>query len=208
MEIVQIPVGRMGNLSYMLYDAENRNAALIDVSWEPGKLSDFIKDKKLNPRTVLLTHGHFDHTNAVPEILKIFPGTAVYMRKEDENLPQEKFSFRQLEDGAQVPEMPEIKMMLTPGHTGGSVCYLADGALFTGDTLFTGCCGRIDFPESVPDKMYDTLRLISKLPGQLKVYPGHSYGGCESTIEHERLTNEYLKAASAMGRIDFLRLLL
>ncbi len=208
MEIVQIPVGGMGNLSYVLYDEENRNAVLIDASWESEKLSSFIKNKKLNLRAVLLTHGHFDHTNAVPEILKTFPGTHVYMRKEDEDLPQERFDFYQPDDGEKVPEMPGVQMLLTPGHTGGSVCWIAENALFTGDTLFTGCCGRIDFPESVPDKMYDTLRRIAGMPGHLKVYPGHSYGGSESTIEHELSTNMYLKAASEMARPDFLRLLL
>ena len=203
MEIIQIPTGNMENLAYIIFRPEDRNAAIIDASWEAEKLISILKKEKLSLKAILLTHGHYDHSNAVPELLKAFPGIPAYLKHEDINLLHKKFPVLEIEDGASVPEFPEIKMISSPGHTAGSVCWLTDQSLFTGDTLFAGCCGRIDFPESVPEKMYDTLNKLANLPENLKIYPGHSYNEPESTLEKEIKNNDYLIAATKLSREEF-----
>ena len=214
MEIMQIPVGRMGNLAYIVFNPQDRSAAIIDASWEPETLIEALNAKGLALRAVLLTHGHFDHTNAVPAILKAFPNVSIYMRQEDKMLPEEPFAFKNPVDMNPIAEFPEIEMLQTPGHTGGSVCWILpgkngnDGIIYTGDTLFAGACGRIDFPESVPDRLYSSFKLFEKLPGGMTVYPGHSYNAAKSTIEQERRSNPYMRAAAELPEDGFLGMLL
>ena len=74
-----------------------------------------------------------------------------------------------------VGEIP-IRLLHTPGHTPGSQCFLVDGRLVAGDTLFLQGCGRTDLPGSDPDAMYDSLvNRLAKLPDDTVVYPGHLY---------------------------------
>lgn len=205
MEVIQVPVGNMQNLAYIVFNPQNMEAIAIDVSWQPELIADKLKEKKLNLRCILLTHGHFDHVNGIEQFKHLFD-VPVYMSKYDEELIDKSFQFISLEDEQLVPEIPEIKMLHTPGHTKGSVCWLTDGKLFTGDTLFIGCCGRIDFAESQPQKMYDSLRKINKLPSSTKIFPGHSYNGLHTTLQEEQQNNVYLKAAINMTEEEFLRL--
>ncbi|KAI9102613.1 beta-lactamase-like protein [Phlyctochytrium arcticum] len=82
-----------------------------------------------------------------------------------------------------------IQFIHTPGHTPGSQCLLVNGCrLLSGDTLFISACGRVDFPDSDKDLMYDSLKKLSQLPINVIVYPGHSYGGDMTTIEKERIS--------------------
>ena len=69
----------------------------------------------------------------------------------------------------------EIRLLHTPGHTPGSQCFLVEGRLVSGDTLFLEGCGRTDLPGSDPELMFDSLRLLAQLPGDTIVYPGHMY---------------------------------
>ena len=83
--------------------------------------------------------------------------------------------------------------MHTPGHTPGSVCYLADKKLITGDTLFVGNIGRTDLPGGSPKIMSETLRRLKKLDENIEVYPGHDYGSKKhSTIGHEKKYNPHM----------------
>ena len=83
-------------------------------------------------------------------------------------------------------------MLETPGHTPGSVTLRCGGALFTGDTLFAGSCGRTDFEGGSAEQMRASLRRLGQLPGDLSVYPGH---GESSTLSYERRQNLYLREA-------------
>lgn len=212
MELIQIPVGHMGNLSYIVYDKSGRQALIIDPSWEADKLSDAIRKNNLDLKAILLTHGHFDHSNAVPGIMREFGNIPAYMRQEDSNLPQEPFPFTTFEDGFSMPGFAAIKAICTPGHTAGSVCWLMEDynnkILFTGDTLFAGACGRIDFPESMPHKMHGTLRQLAQMPDDMVIYPGHSYNKSISTIGEEKKHNPYLKAAAELTNDEFIEMMM
>ena len=87
-----------------------------------------------------------------------------------------------------------VHVLHTPGHTMGSVCLMAENALFTGDTLFAGACGRTDFAGGSFDAMLSSLKRLGQLPGDFDVYPGH---GEASTLAAERAENPYLREAMA-----------
>lgn len=106
-----------------------------------------------------------------------------------------------VEDGLEIslpmpsPNQPDTSLnpkttltfIHTPGHTPGSQCILVNNCrLITGDTIFPGCCGRLDFPDSSPSLMRESLSKISLLDGNVVIYPGHSYGGSFTTIHRER----------------------
>lgn len=83
---------------------------------------------------------------------------------------------------------------LRPGHTIAGISYMVPGAVFTGDTLFVGGCGRTDFPGGNPHVLWQSLSRLSALPDETRVYPGHNYGETPtSTIGWERATNPYLR---------------
>lgn len=84
----------------------------------------------------------------------------------------------------------------TPGHTAGGVCIQIGHAVFTGDTLFPGACGRVDLPSSNPRDMRKSLLTLSKLPDDTQIFAGHSYGGkASSFISYERLHNPFMRNA-------------
>jgi glyoxylase-like metal-dependent hydrolase (beta-lactamase superfamily II) len=98
-----------------------------------------------------------------------------------------------------------LTFLHTPGHTPGSQCFLVDGRLISGDTLFIGSCGRTDLPGSDPTEMYYSLtQRLSKLPDETILFPGHNYGGPSSTLGDEKRGNPFMRFAS-LG--EFLRIM-
>ena len=101
------------------------------------------------------------------------------------------------DDVVRVGEIP-IRLLHTPGHTPGSQCFLVDGRLVAGDTLFLQGCGRTDLPGSDPDAMYDSLERLAKLPDDTVVYPGHLYSPEPSaSLGETKLRNPVLAPRSA-----------
>jgi glyoxylase-like metal-dependent hydrolase (beta-lactamase superfamily II) len=95
-----------------------------------------------------------------------------------------------------------ITFIHTPGHTPGSQCFLVDGRLVSGDTLFIQACGRTDLPGGDPTEMHRSLtQRLARLPDDTILLPGHNYGGPRSTLGDEKRTNPFLQ----MGLGDFLR---
>ena len=87
----------------------------------------------------------------------------------------------------------KITCLHTPGHSPGSQCFMMEGALFSGDTLFVEGCGRVDLEGGSPDDMVISLSRLGELPGETIVYPGHDYGGkSTSTITQQRANNPYM----------------
>jgi glyoxylase-like metal-dependent hydrolase (beta-lactamase superfamily II) len=101
----------------------------------------------------------------------------------------------------------EVQVLHTPGHTPDGCCFLAGKALFTGDTLFVGECGRVDLADSDVEAMYDSLmRRLFELPDDLVVYPGHDYGRTStSTIGREKRENYVLRPRTLPQFIAFMR---
>jgi glyoxylase-like metal-dependent hydrolase (beta-lactamase superfamily II) len=203
----QFKLGPMDNFSYLLWNDETKDCALIDPAWQPEKLADFIKQEKLLLQCVLLTHAHPDHVNGVAFFTLANSELPVYLHEEDyqmlENKPQ---ALRPVHDGEKIEAGAlKIGVLHTPGHTPGSVCYQAGSGVYTGDTLFVGECGRVDLPGSSAEALYDSFVKLSGLPDGDAVYPGHSYNGDKSTFGVQKEYNLYLKLARAGRRADFLK---
>jgi glyoxylase-like metal-dependent hydrolase (beta-lactamase superfamily II) len=99
----------------------------------------------------------------------------------------------------------EIKILHTPGHTQDSICILAENNLFTGDTLFVEECGRTDLFGGSPEQMYESLNRLKKLSGNIKIYPGHLYGGSSSTVTKEKANNYCLADRSEEEFVKFMK---
>lgn len=199
MKFEKFVLGQLQVNCYLLYD-EKKNCVLIDPGAEANKLISYIRKNKFELRAILLTHTHFDHTGAVKELRAAFDVPLYLHREEVENRDASKFSGLGTEEGLTYLEGGEelgfgdvaIKVIHTPGHTPGGVCYMAGNSLFAGDTLFMGSCGRVDFPGGSFSKILESLKLLSELEGNPEVYPGH---GPETTMDSERRSNPYMRRA-------------
>lgn len=195
MNIEIIHLGPMANCTYLVMQDEN--ALLIDPAWDMNALEQTLKAKKLNLLAVLFTHGHFDHVKTAETLLKAH-GLRAYIEENDvllSGLPSEVLQPYKGEQNLQIGPF-KVHIIPTPGHTAGGVCILIGDALFTGDTLFPGACGRVDLPSSDPREMRKSLYRLSQLPDDTQIFAGHSYGGKSgSFISYERQTNPFMRNA-------------
>lgn len=202
MNIKTIPVGQLETNCYVVVNEETLACVVIDPGDESNTIMDYIESNRLNCEAILLTHGHFDHVGAVNEILEQ-TGCALYINPRDEGYEVGKSGMKfkmpeggkYYDDGDIIVEAGlEFKVLATPGHTPGSVCLICGDALFTGDTLFRGSCGRTDLPGGSMREEMRSLKKICRLEGDFEVYPGHMDS---STLERERRFNHYCREAVA-----------
>ena len=192
LNIHTLPLGDYQTNTYIVHKGDT--CVIIDPGYEPERILAEIARLGLTVGAILLTHGHFDHVGGVRFIAKA-TACPVYLCEEDLSLPPYMTSGALFfTDGCEEGDTVSIAEMAfsvlhTPGHTPGSVCYLIDDALFSGDTLFQGSCGRTDFPGSSGAQMRKSLDRLSALPDRLAVYPGH---GPSTTLEDEKRYNPYL----------------
>lgn len=209
MRIERIVVGPLETNCYLLTDdsSEELPTAVIDPGAEPERIEEEIRRRKLTPVLILNTHGHGDHTMGVAHLRKAFDAKyfvheadAALEDDHDDDLAELLRSFAgamppkpdgYLSDGEELRlGSLRIRVIHTPGHTPGGVCFLADDALFTGDTLFAGGVGRTDLPGGSTETLMRSIQeRILTLEGDLRVFPGH---GLDSTLAVERATNPWL----------------
>jgi len=206
MKVQQLKLGPMDNFSYIVWDTDLREAAVIDPAWQPEVIEEFLNREKLALKLLLLTHAHPDHVNAARYFMEKDKELALTVHKEDVFLLDDDMKPLNLLKGEEEPAFGHVKMKVihTPGHTPGSVSYLAGGAVFTGDTLFVGQCGRADLPGSDPKALRLSLLKLAALPEDTTLYPGHSYNGNTSTIGVQKEYNIFMKLA-ARGEAEFVK---
>ena len=202
MNIKTIPVGQLETNCYVVVNEETLACVVIDPGDESNTIMDYIESNHLSCEAIMLTHGHFDHVGAVNEIFEQ-TGCALYINPRDEGyevgMSGMKFKMpeggKYYDDGDIIVEAGlEFRVLATPGHTPGSVCLICGGALFTGDTLFRGSCGRADLPGGSMREEMRSLKKICALEGDYEVYPGHMDS---SSLERERRFNHYCREAMA-----------
>ena len=192
-QIHQINVGGLdSNFSYLV---RNGNAAaVVDPCGEVSRIRNVWKNAKqmcssLSPVYILLTHSHRDHVSGIAELRDFFDAPVCASCLTD--FPCD----RKVEDGERLPFGDGfLECILTQGHTRDSVCYRTsdDSALFTGDTLFIGCCG---FCKAEP--MFESMTRLKALPDSLTVYSGHDYGDQPSdSLGRQKIVNPYLSAGT------------
>lgn len=200
MIIQKFSKGPLGNNNYVVIDEKSHEAIIIDCTQTPKDMLDYIKNNNAQLKYILLTHGHFDHILGLNELSNEVIQKA-YVHKDD------KFLLDNINDFMDFISFPhviapkiknffdektdlflgenQIKIISTPGHTPGCVCFLIQNNLFSGDTLFCKSHGRTDMPKSSEKDMYNSLKKIfSSLPDQTQVFPGH---GPTTTIEKEKV---------------------
>ncbi len=204
MIIRQLSLGPMGNFTYLAGASAEAGCVAIDPSWDMKAVTDAAAEAGMEVRAALLTHGHFDHSKHIAGL--IAGGVPAYIEESDLPFLEADAKLFKTFRGDTVLKLAgmDIRVLHTPGHSPGSVCYLAGDALFTGDTLFVGEVGRVDLPGSDPQAMYKSMLALAALPPETKVYPGHGYGDKDvSTIGEQKAQNPYLKMA-LKDREDFL----
>ena len=198
MIIKAIPAGIYDANCYIVMDEKTKDAVVLDPGGDGEMLERAIKDMKANVKSILLTHGHMDHVGGV-EYLSDKLNVPFYISKIDEEyMEKDNYVFGSirnangyLEDGNALSfGSLNIKVIATPGHTKGGLCFLIEDKLFTGDTLFQGSIGRTDFIGGSFPEIIDSIKTKLLLLGdEIEVYPGH---GPKSSIGYEKGYNMYL----------------
>ena len=208
--IKQIPIGPLQVLTYLVACPHTKEAVVIDPAGEEEKLSSLVKKEGMKVKWILNTHGHADHVLAnqglkgilsVPTCMHeadvdFFSQKDVQEKSSKElGLPPADPADITLKDG-DVLEVGTLKIQVihTPGHTPGSVCFLVNGNLFTGDTLFVGAVGRTDLTGASLETLLESLeQKLLVLPKETVIWPGHDYGETPtSTIGREMVENPYI----------------
>lgn len=205
MNIKTLQVGAIRTNCYILIDEESNQAAVIDPGDDAQKILAQLQEDGAEVRYILLTHGHYDHTTAVPQLHQALPNAKIYIHEADANGAGSKLFplAGQVDDlllygeGDTLPlGSLTIRVLHTPGHSPGSVSLLVGDVLFSGDTLFCSSMGRTDLPGGSHEQIMASLRRLGQLEGNLKVLPGHEWA---TTLDREREYNYFLKDAMANG---------
>lgn len=198
MIVKTIMTGEIQENCYIVIDENTKKAFMVDPGDEGSKIADVVDSLGIKLEYILLTHGHFDHVGAVEYIADRY-NVPFYINEIDEKWSEKVPSlFGKLRKadgylkGGDIVAFGDksLKVISTPGHTEGGLCFLIDDILLTGDTLFRASIGRTDFPGGDFKSIIDSIK--NKLLGlgdDITVYPGH---GPSSTIAFEKERNPYL----------------
>lgn len=211
MNIKTLHLGALNSNCYIMETADGQCIA-VDIGGTPKIVIEYLKMKNLKLTKILLTHGHFDHIDGA-EAVRRETGAEVFIHADDvEKLSDENKSLRSSMYFIAEPYMPVEKYSIvhdgdeitdgnytfrvihTPGHSKGSVCYVTDGVIFSGDTIFCCSIGRTDFPDSNTDDMIQSLKKLYSIEGDYKILAGHNE---PSTLEYEKQNNPYMRKYGA-----------
>ena len=202
MKVKILTVGQLSTNCYFLEDEATNLAAVIDPGDNAEQLLAQLTQDGVKLEYILLTHGHYDHTSAVPALHSAMPDAKIYIHRADAQgvgnylfplMDQVKdLQFYDEGDTLTLGELT-IQVLHTPGHSPGSVVLKVADVLFCGDTLFAGSCGRTDFPGGSYQQIMTSLARLAALEGEYHVCPGHDV---TSTLERERKTNPFLLEAT------------
>src|ERR1700730_6244403 len=205
----QAQIGPMANFVYLIGDPETHKAAVVDPAWDVSAILKFAQDENYQIDRILITHYHQDHlgghmmghnVQGAADLLNLIKAKVYVNKHEAEGvkrvggLSDSDLVTVEAGDVFKVGNI-DIKFLHTPGHTPGSQCFLVEGNLVSGDTLFVNSCGRVDLPGSDPEAMYYSLnRTLRSLPDTTGGYPGHAYSSESSTtIGAQKRSNMYMR---------------
>ena len=180
---------------YLVWDETSPTCVVIDPGYEPETVLNEVKKLGKEIAAILLTHGHFDHVGGVKD-LAAETGCKVYLNEAELSMPPQMTAgslyYTNLYAEGDFVEAAGLsfKVLHTPGHTPGSVCLCCENALFSGDTLFWGSCGRTDLPGGSWSTIRASLLRLAELSGDFDVYPGH---GDFTKLSFERKMNPYMQ---------------
>ena len=190
-----LALGAYQTNTYLVWEEASPACVVIDPGYAPDTILDEAKKLGKEIAAILLTHGHFDHVGGVRQ-LAADTGCPVYLNEEDLSMPPQMtagplYYTNTYGEGDFVEAAGlSFKVLHTPGHTPGSVCLLCENAMFSGDTLFWGSCGRTDLPGGSWATIRKSLLRLASVSGDYDVYPGH---GDATTLSFERKMNPYMR---------------
>ena len=178
---------------YIIHKEDSDRCVVIDPGYDAPAVLRFLEEHGLHLEAILLTHGHFDHVGGVKE-LAADTDCKVYIHDLERTMPEAMtagplYATNTYPDRFSISGM-DVLVLHTPGHTPGSVCLIIEDAMFSGDTLFAGSCGRTDLPGGDWATILQSLNRLKELPGNYRVFPGH---GEDSTLAQEKQYNPYLR---------------
>ena len=197
---------QMVNFVYLVGDKGSGECVIVDPAYAVDEILDIAATDDMTVTGVLATHYHADHIGGsmmgfrIEGIAHLLEKMSVPIHVNEAEIPwvlrttgvaQEDLVAHHAGDVLKVGEV-DITFIHTPGHTPGSQCFLADGCLISGDTLFLDGCGRTDLPGSNPEEMYESLQTLSRLPDNTVVYPGHQYSVPKSAPMAQLRTSNYV----------------
>jgi glyoxylase-like metal-dependent hydrolase (beta-lactamase superfamily II) len=202
---------QMRNFAYLIGDRETGDSVVVDPAYAAGDLLDTLEADGMRLSGVLVTHHHPDHVGGtmlgftlkgLAELLeRTWVPVHVNANETDwvsnvTGIARSELTGHQNGDTIRVGDI-DIELLHTPGHTPGSQCFLVDGRLVAGDTLFLDGCGRTDFPGGDVDDMYRSLQRLAQLSGDPIVFPGHWYSAEPSApLAQVRRTNYVYRASN------------
>ena len=205
MIIKKLPLGPIEANTYIIFDEKSKEAVVIEASGNAQKIKEELDALGAKLKYILLTHGHFDHVFALNDLKELYPNAKAFLNKNDKPLTEHvaaqcaHFGI----GGIEEPKIDEyvdensslefanikIKPIHTPGHSKGSMCYLIENELFSGDTLFFEEIGRCDLFGGDFSEIEKSIReKIFTLDKNTTVHPGH---GQDTTVAHEIKYNAY-----------------
>ena len=196
MKIQIFVLGLLHNNTYLAIDEQNKTCFLVDPSTPSEAVAEYIKSNGLMLQAILITHGHFDHIGGAAHFKREF-GSKIYMSKDDEDFIDnplqisrkfEKFAIDVYVKDGDVLELcgKKIKVIATPGHSLGGVCYVMDDVVFCGDTIFRASYGRYDLRGGDFATLQKSVKKILSLDGEYCLLSGHGEG---TTASFERMHN-------------------
>lgn len=188
MNLISIPAFQ-DNYIWVLSD-DNGRCLIVDPG-EAAPVLAAIKENQWQPDAIFLTHHHHDHVGGVKELRQHFPDLVVYGPAET----QDKGTTKVVDEGDEVAILGcKFRIISTPGHTLGHICFFSDPYLFCGDTMFSGGCGRLF--EGTPTQMYQSFQKINALPADTLICCAHEYTLTNikfalSILPHDPAINDY-----------------
>jgi glyoxylase-like metal-dependent hydrolase (beta-lactamase superfamily II) len=209
---------QMVNFVYLIGDTQTRECIIVDPAYAVHEIAEIVEADDMNLVGALGTHYHPDHVGGKMMGWNI-EGISSLLERNEVPIHIQKSEMEWVtkttgvssshltaHEGGDVVQVGEIAITLlhTPGHTPGSQCFLVDGKLVSGDTLFLEGCGRTDLPGSNPEDMYDSLNMLATLPNDTIVYPGHRYSDpAFLAMGQVRETNYVFKPTSKEGWLQW-----
>ena len=202
---------QMRNFSYLIGDRQTGDTVVVDPAYAANDLVDALESDGMKLSGVLVTHHHPDHVGGSMMGFEL-KGLAELLERQNvpvhvngleqqwvsqvTGIARSDLTAHEHGDKVSIGDV-EIELLHTPGHTPGSQCFLLDGRLVAGDTLFLEGCGRTDFPGGDVDEMFRSLQQLAALSGDPTVYPGHWYSAEPSaTLSEVRRTNYVYRASN------------
>lgn len=206
LKLEQKIIGMVSTNVYLAVNTQTREAFLVDPADNADLIADWIKERGVTVKAILLTHGHFDHIGAVTELKRTLQAPVYALEAEKTLLADPRLNASVsyirtlsveadvwLRDGQNLELAGfEITVMHTPGHTKGGACYYLprEGVLFSGDTVFCESIGRADLPTGNGAELVRSVRkLLAALPDETTVYPGHDEA---TSVAHEKMYNPFI----------------